>query len=528
MKNCRLWMLTAILSICGYDLLLSSCSHDEDPIPSPVVLQKSIVIIYENDVHCAIDGYKRIAGLRDAIGSSDTAWAAAVSCGDYLQGGSAGALSRGAYIATVMNTVGYDVVTLGNHEFDYGTPRMKELMPMMNTDVVCANFYETATDKPVFAPYTLKRYGEKTIGFVGATTPDAMAKKYAFFDADGTQRYDMHPNDIYQLVQEAVDDVREQGADYVVVLSHLGEDETKYGVTSHRLIAATRGIDVLLDGHTHSVVPRCDVADADGKLVPISQTGSQLANLGKLVISADGNICTTLVPTAEIPYESTSVSAVVDSIYQEMEKVTTRQIAHSDFELTVNDAEGNRLVRRGETNLGDIVTDAFRSFMQAEIGLCNGGGLRNSIAAGNITYGDVVNALPFDNCMVKIETKGEDILNMLTQCTQELPAEMGTFPHVSGLRYTIHSESHTISDVAVFDAATSTWQPLDPQRLYTIATMDFYSGGGFRDTLKDSRLIEQTATVMCDCMAEYLEKTLAGVVPADYAQSQGRITFVED
>ena len=111
----------------------------------------------------------------------------------------------------------------------------------------------------------------------------------------------MHPNDIYQLVQEAVDDVREQGADYVVVLSHLGEDETKYGVTSHRLIAATRGIDVLLDGHTHSVVPRCDVADADGKLVPISQTGSQLANLGKLVISADGNISTTLVPTPRYP-----------------------------------------------------------------------------------------------------------------------------------------------------------------------------------------------------------------------------------
>ena len=123
-------------------------------------------------------------------------------------------------------------------------------------------------------------------------------------------------------------------------------------------------------------------AGVEGKLVPISQTGSQLVNLGKLVISADGKISTTIVPTAEIPYESTTVSAVVDSIYQEMEKVTTRHIAYSDFELTINDAEGNRLVRRGETNLGDIVTDAFRSIMQAEIGLCNGGGLRNSIPAG--------------------------------------------------------------------------------------------------------------------------------------------------
>ncbi|MBP5778259.1 MAG: bifunctional metallophosphatase/5'-nucleotidase [Prevotella sp.] len=526
MNKPRLWMQTAILSICGYGLLLSSCSLDDNPVPSHA--QKSIVIIFENDVHCAIDGYKRIAGLRDAIGSSDTAWAAAVSCGDYLQGGSPGALSRGAYIATVMSTVGYDVVTLGNHEFDYGTPRLLELVPMMNTDVVCANFYETATDKPVFAPYTLKRYGDKTVGFVGATTPDAMTKKFAFFDTDGTQLYDMRSTDIYQKVQEAIDEVRQKGADYVVVLSHLGEEETKYGVTSHKLIAATRGIDVLLDGHTHSVVPRCDVADADGKLVPISQTGSQLANLGKLIISADGNISTTIVPKDEVPYENATVSEVISNIYQEMDKVTTRQVAHSDFELTVNDAEGNRMVRRGETNLGDIVTDAFKVLMNAEIGLCNGGGLRNSIKAGDITYGDVVNALPFDNCLVKIETKGEDILTMLTQCTSRLPAEIGQFPHVSGMRYTIHTKSHTISDVTVFDAATSTWQPLDPERLYTIATLDYYNGGGFYDTLINSRLIEQTPTVMCDYLAEYLEKTLAGVVPADYAQSQGRITFVEN
>ena len=520
-------MLTAILSICGYGLLLSSCSNDDNPI-SPVGLQKSIVIIFENDVHCAIDGYKRIAGLRDAIGSSDTAWAAAVSCGDYLQGGSAGALSRGAYVASVMSAVGYDVVTLGNHEFDYGTPRLLELVPKMNTDVVCANFYETATDKPVFAPYALKRYGDKTVGFVGATTPDAMTKKFAFFDTDGSQLYDMSPTDIYQKVQEAVDEVRQKGADYVVVLSHLGEEETKYGVTSHKLIAATRGIDVLLDGHTHSVVPRYDVADADGKMVPISQTGTQLANLGKLVISADGNISTTLVPKDEVPYENAAVSEVISNIYQEMDKVTTRQVAHSDFELTVNDAEGNRLVRRGETNLGDIVTDAFKVLMKAEIGLCNGGGLRNSIAAGNITYGDVVNALPFDNCLVKIETKGEDILTMLTQCTARLPEDVGQFPHVSGMRYTIHTKSHTISDVTVFDASTSTWLPLDPERLYTIATLDYYRGGGFYDTLANSRLIEQTPTVMCDYLTEYLEKTLAGVVPADYAQSQGRITILED
>lgn len=331
MRKAHLWMSTAILSICSLGWLFSSCSNDDNIGPSPA--QKSIVIIFENDVHCAIDGYKRIAGLRDAIGRSDTAWAAAVSCGDYLQGGSPGALSKGGYIATIMNTVGYDAVTLGNHEFDYGTPRMMELMPKINTNVVCANFYETATDKPVFAPYALKRYGEKTIGFVGATTPDAMTKKYAFFDADDTQRYDMHPNDIYQLVQEAVDEVR---------------------------------------------------------------------------------------------------------------------------------------------------------------------------------------------------SKGEDILAMLTQCTARLPAEIGQFPHVSGLRYTIHSQSHTISDVTVFDATTSTWQPLDPERLYIIATLDYYSGGGFNDVLKDSRLIEQTTTVMCDCIAEYLEKTLKGVVTIDYAQSQGRITIVDD
>jgi 2',3'-cyclic-nucleotide 2'-phosphodiesterase (5'-nucleotidase family) len=496
--------------------------------------QKSIVILYENDVHCAIDGYKRLAGLRDAIAQSDTAWVGVVSNGDYLQGAAAGALSRGQYIIDVMRTVGYDAVTLGNHEFDYGTPRMKELLAQLNAPITCANLYSPRPvggrwGAPVYASYILRSYGDKRIAFVGITTPEAMiGESYSFFDNDGQLIYDLRNNDICQLVQTAVDQARSAGADYVVALSHMGEETPAIGVTSHQLIAATNGIDVLLDGHSHSVIESVMVPNIEGRMIPISQTGTQFQNVGKLVITADGHISTTLVPVNEIQYESQGVSAVVENIKAEMEQVTARLVARSDFVLTINDAAGERLVRLGETNLSDLVTDAFRHYMQTEIGLCNGGGIRKSIDAGNITYGNVTDVLPFDNHMAKIEATGAEILAMLEWCTAALPTEEGQFPQVSGMRYTIHQQSHKVSDVTVLDGATGNWLPLDPVRRYTVATTDYYLGGGFYDTLKGCTQLNLSSKLARDAVSEYLENTLGGTVPSKYAEAEGRITVVND
>ena len=132
---------------------------------------KSIVILYENDAHCGIDGYTKIAGLRDAINRTDTAYAAAVCCGDFLQGNTTGAISKGQYIADILRLMDYHALTLGNHEFDYGVPRMRALLEQTGTPVVCANFYEVGEPNPVFAPYVIRQYGDKKVAFVGACTP---------------------------------------------------------------------------------------------------------------------------------------------------------------------------------------------------------------------------------------------------------------------------------------------------------------------------------------------------------------------
>ncbi len=324
-----------------------------------------------------------------------------------------------------------------------------------------------------------------------------------------------------------MDAARSEGADYVVTLSHLGEAKPALGISSHELIAATRGIDVVLDGHTHSAIPHDEVANLDGKMIPISQTGTGFANVGKLVITTDGHITTTLIPTKDITFENMHVSTTVDSVRKEMEKVIARPICHSDFDLIITDANGVRQVRRSETNLGDLVTDAFREAMQAEIGLYTGGGIRSNIAAGTITYGDVTNVLPFDNYMMMIEATGAEILTVLERCTAALPAEEGQFPQVSGLRYTIHQQSHTVSDVSVLDKETSTWLPIDTKRLYTIAVPDYYKGGAFFDLLKDCRLLTFLPTLTRDILAIFMEGSLGGIIPDIYAQPQGRI-IIED
>lgn len=509
-------------------VLLSSCSIHQSIFKSKKN-KKSIVILYENDVHCGIDGYTKLAGLRDAIAKSDTAYAVAVSCGDYLQGGSSGAISKGQYIVDIMRNVGYDAVTLGNHEFDYGTPRMKELMPQIKAPVVCANFYNIGDDHSYYPPYIIKKYGRKKVAFVGATTPETMfAESYSFYDSEGRLLYDMKLADFYKIVQKAVDDARAEGADYVVLLSHVGETNNDSGIDSHHMVSVTRGIDVVLDGHSHSTIPGEMVQNMDGKNVCVTQTGTQLAHIGKLVISRKGAFSTTLIPAGEIPYTNAQVTHTTDSVKALLEQVTTRQVAKCDYALEINDAQGVRIIRNAETNLADLVTDAFRHNMSADIGLCNGGGIRNTIKKGVITYGDVTNVLPFDNHMCKIEAKGSEIVAMLERCIALVPEEDGSFPQVSGMKYVIHSASHKVSDVMVLNADTGEYVPIDLDATYSIGTTDYYHGGGFYGILNDCKVLNMTTVLARDAFSDYLERTLQGNVGDAFRQSQGRVTIIND
>jgi len=491
--------------------------------------EKSIVILYENDVHCGIAGYTKMAGLRDAINRADTAYAAAVSVGDFLQGNTTGAISKGQYIVDIMKHMDYHALTLGNHEFDYGVPRMKQLLEQAGVQVVCANFYEAGGQLPVYAPYVIHQYGDKRVAFVGACTPETMRLEgYAFYDTNGILLYDLKQETFYQLIQQAVDDARAEGADYVVLLAHVGETPQSMGFSSHRIVNNTRGINIVLDGHTHEIIECAKATNLDGKEITVTQTGTQFAYVGKLLITPDGRFTTQLLKCEDIPYESAEVTAVTDSINQLVKAVTAKVVAHTDYMLLVADENKQWVVRGQETNAGDLVTDAYRHAMKADIGLENGGGLRNNIQAGDITYGDIIGMLPYDNTLRRIMVTGEQLQQALTRCTALTPALDGCFPQCSGMRFTIHCKRHTVSDIEIMQPDGS-YAPIDLKHNYSVALTNYnHDNGGMYDCFKNCPVLTESSVRYYEALADYLAQTLGGTTGKTYAQPQGRITIVDD
>ena len=519
---------TIILSVTALLMGCTTVSAQKQRKGAPAE-KKSIVILYENDVHCGIDGYTKLAGLRDAISLADTAYVGAVCVGDFLQGNTTGAISKGQYIADIMQLMDYHALTLGNHEFDYGVPRLKQLLEQVGTPVTCANFFEAGEPQPVYMPYVIRQYGNKRVAFVGTCTPETMILEgYSFYDTNGILLYDLKPKTFYQLIQQAVDEARSKGADYVVLLSHVGETPQSMGFSSHRLVNNTRGIDVVLDGHSHEIFENAKATNLDGKEITVTQTGTQFANVGKLLITPDGRFITKLIKSQDIPYESAKVSAATDSIRKMVKAVTSEVVAHSDYTLVVSDENGQWIVRGEETNAGDLVADAYRYAMKADIGMENGGGIRNDIRAGDITYGDIIGMLPYDNTLRRISVTATQLKEMLTRCTALVPVLDGNFPQCSGLRFTVHAKSHTVSDIEILNDDGS-YQPIDMQRTYSVALTDYnHEGGGFFECFKKCPVLQESTLRYYEALSDYLRKVLGGNTGTAYAQPQGRIKIVMD
>lgn len=509
--------------------MFTGCKTSKNYNTTTYEKQKSIVVIYDNDVHCGIDGYPKMAGLRDAI--SDTAFTALVSSGDFLQGGTTGALSHGQYIVDIMKTMNYDAITLGNHEFDYGVPAMLKLLEQVDAHVACVNFRDM-NGKRIYEPYVMKQMGNKKVAFIGAVTPTAMATEaYSFFDKDDNQIYDLAQEEVYQMVQEQVNEARKAGADYVIMITHLGEDKNSMNVDSHGLVEATNGIDIVLDGHSHSVIPHDTVYNKDGKPIIVTQTGTKLANIGKLVISPDGKFTTELIPMEKCTHVSAKVQHATDSINNLMSVLVNRKICKLDYDLRILDENGKQAVRREETNAGDIVTDAYRAITGAEIAITNGGGIRSQAKAGDLTYGDVIAFLPYDNYVSVVEVSGSQLLDVLETCTSFIPVEDGDFPQVSGLKFTVHTSRKTnrVTDLVILNKKTNEYEPVDLNRTYQLATIDYcITGGGLRSKLKKNNVIKPSIMIYNECLIQYIVEHLNGHIGEEYATPQGRITILND
>ena len=525
--------------------------------------KQPIVILYENDAHCAVEGYARLAGQRDAE-RQHTPYVAIVSSGDFAQGNTVGSLTKGEAIVRIMNAVGYDYLTIGNHEFDYTVPQMQHLSEMLTAKTLCCNFsrYEEDNDDKddrdnddLYPAYEVKDFGGTKVGFIGVATPSTFRSSTPtyFIDDNGNLLYNFHQTDTYECVQEAVNDAREEGAEIIIVLSHLGDDpEVAY---SRGLIAATHGIDVVLDGHAHHVLNERLVNDR-GDSVTLTSTGTKFAYIGRLTIDTDNRVTTELLPISDCHRVNQAVQDTVLAIQQELEARVNAPVGTTAFALADRDNQDNRLVRKQETNLGDFMADVARYTTGANIGVCNGGGLRAGLYNETITFGNIVSIWPFNNTMRVVECTGQQLLDAFEVSAANLPRENGDFMHVSGLRYTINphvptsviwddnrmfngvGKTRRIAKMEVFMLADGesdklpyeqrgTWQQVNPNAVYTIGGQSYIIAcSGASGMFAKMRLlpVEGEPVNDVDAVCAYIQ-AMGGTINDVYRRPQGRITI---
>lgn len=533
-KNKKL--LTILLAVCLVVAMMPSMVFAAN------AKSDDIVVLYTNDVHCGIDdsiGYAGLAAYK-ADKLKETKNVVLVDAGDAIQGDLAGALSKGDYIVDIMNQVGYDVAVPGNHEFDFGMEQFLDLTKKSNAKYISSNFMDTKADKTVFDPYVIKEIGGKKVAFVGISTPESITKSTpAFFqDEKGNYIYDFC-NDktgkkLYAAVQKAIDAAKAEGADYIIALGHMGIDEQSSPWTSREVIANTTGLNAFIDGHSHSTVASEAVKDKAGKEVTLSQTGTKLAAIGELIITADGKISTSLVTDYATKDEKTA--ALIKEINDKIEAVSSKKVGTSEVLLTTLDAEGKRAVRNQETNMGNFCADAYRIIGGADIGIIQGGGVRADIKAGDVTYGDIIALHPWGNMYGVIEATGQQVLDALELGARNTPGEVGGFLQVSGITYeidtTVPSTVETDKNEMFVKVAGArrvvnvkvNGVPIDPKKTYTVASTTYIltqQGDGY--TMFDGcKEVTKESLVDTEVIQKYIEK-LGGTIGQQYAKTEGRI-----
>lgn len=549
----------------------------------------AVSIVFTNDVHCAIDqqvdkdgnvtgiGYAGVAAYANAQKSLYGAGnVTLVDAGDAIQGGPVGTLTKGAALVQIMNAVGYDYAIPGNHEFDYGMDQFNALVKQADAMYLSCNFTKLNADgskASVFAPFAIETYkdadvaaddadGVLKVAYVGISTPETLTKSSPanFQDAAGNYIYGFCQDEtgeaLYAAVQSAVDEARAQGADYVVAVGHLGIEGTTSRWTSEAVIKHTTGIDALIDGHSHEAYDKTvgsevaagaiqTLANSDGDKVVLVQTGTKLANVGNLVIDADAadgqDVTAQLVPASECKDEDAAVKKVVDQVNGELADVLNKVVGKTDVALTIVDADGVRQVRHHETNMGDLVADAYRAAVGADIALANGGGVRASIAAGDITNNDLLSVQPYGNELCLIEATGQEILDALEMGASNAPEEFGGFLQVSGLSYKIDAsipssvktdENGNFVSVdgerRVFDVKVGD-QAIDATKTYKVASHGYMllEGGDGLTMFKDNKVLQENVILDNQALINYITNDLKGVVGERYANAtgEGRITY---
>lgn len=523
------------LTVTGFAIEDTATTREPEVMTEEATMAGKTVILHTNDVHGAVEGYAYIAQLK-ADYEAKGAEVILVDAGDFSQGTTYVSSTKGADAVTMMNAAGYDVVTLGNHEFDYGYAQLKENMTKANFKVLCADVYNADGTTIFDANYTYTTKTGVKIGFFGMETPEtqtkanpALIKGLTFATGDA-------------FTKAAADQVAAlKDADVVICLAHLGIDAESAPYRSTDLYAAVKGIDFIIDGHSHTVMTKGEKGE------PIQSTGTAFANIGVIVIdNATKKIeSNSLFEIKEDTAKDATVAAAAKTIVDRVDKEYGVVFAKS--EVTLNGAKAHNGNRDSETNNGDLITDAMIwKVMQNKEGLTvdadhvvaitNGGGIRAAIKPGDVTKKDINTVLPFGNTVAVIYVTGAELLEALEASTYSLP--VGGFPQVAGINFTLSTAVAYDANAETYPASTY-YGPKSINRVvinsingkefkaddtYAVVTNNFVAGGG--DTYYAFAAASaqfDTGIPLDEAVMEYVTTELKGVIGAQYAAPQGRI-----
>ena len=512
------------------------------------------VILHSNDVHGALEGYSYLPVLREKF-EAQGAKVLIVDAGDFTNGNVYVSNSKGLAAVELMNAAGYDIVTLGNHEFDFGYDQLKSNFEKGNFDVVNANLLKDGT--LLFQPAVYYTNLGNSILFIGLETPETQTKVNPGL-IQGIQFLDK--GDLWNITQMVIDAAKAQGvADVVVVLSHLGIANESKGRRSYELYENVKGIDFIIDGHSHTVMSTPGkiessvdpyTVDAGQEDYPIQSTGTQFANVGVVIINdMTGKVEDYyLIPTEGLAQDP-EVLALAKAYIEDVDAKYGAQFAVSEVEMLA----GHKEARFDEINLGDLITDAMVWKIVSEnseidaskvVGITNGGGIRADINIGPVSMKDIKSVLPFGNTLAVVYAKGSELLEVLEASTFSTPGSIGGFPQVSGIKFTIDTTKAYDQGAAYPDSTyyapksiqrvtieSINGEPFDPEATYTIISNNFLSAGGdtyyaFKAAFDAGNAFDASIP-LDEVVVEYIEKVLGGVIGQEYAAPQGRITIIK-
>lgn len=524
MKRIAALMLCVLLACCLFLPVGAQGEKSED-----------VVILYTNDVHTYIDGplsYDVLAAIKAEL-QETYAHVLLADAGDHIQGTAYGSMDSGKSIIALMGAAGYDVATLGNHEFDYGMAGCMNVIEWAEFPYVSANFYHESDGvkgETVLPAYVTFDCGAQKIAFVGITTPETFSKSTpAYFqNENGEFIYGISAgedgSEMRADVQKAIDAARAEGATQIIALGHLGIDGSSGNWTSTATIAGLGGLDAFIDGHSHHTVKGEMIKDKNGESVVLTQTGEYFGRIGMMVIDAEsGEITTDFIEVEEIYAEDgetvtgyalsselyrgtelifdAPVKQIKDAWLGEIDAKLGEKIGSTEIVFDNYDADGNRLVRVQETNSGDFAADALYFLfdnmgLDVDVAIMNGGGVRNKALTGDITYKLCKDMHTFGNVACLQTVSGQQLLDALEWGARLVgEGESGGFLHVSGITYKIDPtvpnttksdefgtwtgapEAYRVYDVKIYNKETGAYEALDLSASYNLA--------GYNYTLRD-------------------------------------------